>query len=41
MEEKVIVIYEANHGMIGVAKNVKGVVYFLYNSNWLDKNLIV
>ena len=41
MEEKVIIIHEANHGVVGVARNIKGVVYFLYNSNWLDKNLIV
>lgn len=41
MEEKVIIIHEANHGVIGVAKNLKGVVHFLCNFNWLGKNLIV
>ena len=39
--KKVIIIYEANHGIIGVAKHIKEVVHFLCNSNWLDENLIV
>jgi hypothetical protein len=41
MEEKVIIVHESNHGEIGVARNVERVVYFLCNSDWLDKNLIV
>lgn len=41
MEEKVIIIHEANHGAIGVARNVERVVYFLCKFNWLGEYLIV
>ena len=35
MVETVIVIYEENHGMLGVAKTYKDAVMFLINDHWL------
>lgn len=33
---KVIVIYEDNHGMIGIAKDYKNAIDFLLQENWLN-----
>lgn len=33
---KVIVIYEDNHGMIGIAKDYESAINFLLQNHWLD-----
>lgn len=33
---KVIVIYEDNHGMIGIAKDYESAINFLLQDHWLD-----
>jgi len=37
----VIVINEDNHGMIGVAKNMKRAIQFLLDLDWLDEKFVV
>lgn len=32
----IIAIYEANHGLIGVAKNYKAAINHLINAHWID-----
>lgn len=34
----VIVITEENHGFIGLVKDVKDVINFLIDTDWIDKN---
>ena len=32
---KVIEIYEKNHGLIGIAKDYKSALFYLYNNKWM------
>lgn len=38
MSRKVIVIYEDNHGMIGLAETYEDAIKFLINCKWLTEN---
>lgn len=38
--DKVIVIYEENHGFIGIVKSKEDVINFLINKNWLRDSFV-
>ena len=34
--EKIIIIYEENHGVIGVAVDLKSAIYWLIETDWIN-----